>query len=92
MLEDREGWCAVVCRVAKVGHNLGTEQHDEKDIFFGISSKRYCMSSYNFSFFNFNGCSIVLDYCDVEWFALETNRDHSAVFEITSKYCISDSC
>ena len=31
------------------------------------------------------------DYCDVEWFALETNRDHSVVFEIASKYCISDS-
>ena len=26
-----------------------------------------------------------------EWFALETNRDHSVVFDITSKYCISDS-
>ena len=23
-----------------------------------------------------------LDYCDIEWFALETNRDHSVVFEI----------
>ena len=31
-----------------------------------------------------------LDYCDTEWFALETNRDHSVVFEIASKYCISD--
>ena len=27
----------------------------------------------NFIFFNFSGCSIVLDYWDVEWFALETN-------------------
>ena len=34
---------------------------------------------------------IVLDYCDIEWFALEMNRDHSVVFEIASKYCISDS-
>ena len=32
-----------------------------------------------------------LDYCDTEWFALETNRGHSVVFEIASKYCISDS-
>ena len=32
-----------------------------------------------------------MDYCDVEWFALETNRDHAVVFEITPKYCISDS-
>ena len=32
-----------------------------------------------------------LNYCDIEWFALETNRDHSVVFEIASKYCILDS-
>ena len=32
-----------------------------------------------------------MDYCDIEWFALETNRDHSVVFEIASKYYISDS-
>ena len=35
--------------------------------------------------------SIELDYCDIEWFALETNRDHSVVYEIASKYCILDS-
>ena len=35
--------------------------------------------------------SIGLDYCDIEWFALEMNRDHSVIFEIASKYCISDS-
>ena len=34
---------------------------------------------------------IDLDYHDIEWFALETNRDHSVVFEIASKYCISES-
>ena len=27
----------------------------------------------------------------IEWFALETNRDHSVLFETTSEYCISDS-
>ena len=37
------------------------------------------------------GRGIDLNYCDIEWFALETNRDHSVVFEIASKYCISDS-
>ena len=31
---------------------------------------------------------IDLDYCDIEWFALETDRDHSVIFEIASKYCI----
>ena len=27
-----------------------------------------------------------LDYCDIEWFALEMNRDHSVIFEIASEY------
>ena len=44
------------------------------------------MEPFNFSFFSITGWGIDLDYCDVEWFALETNRDHSA-----PKYCISDS-
>ena len=35
--------------------------------------------------------AINLDYCDIEWFALEMNRDHSVVFEIASMYCITDS-
>ena len=35
--------------------------------------------------------AIDLDYCDIEWFAFEMTRDHSVVFEIASKYCISDS-
>ena len=30
------------------------------------------------------------DYCDIERFALETSRDHFVIFEIASKYCISD--
>ena len=37
------------------------------------------------------GWGIDLDYCDTEWFALEMNRDHSVIFEMASKYCISDS-
>ena len=41
--------------------------------------------------FSVTGWGIDLDYCDIEWFALEMNRDHSVVFEIASKYCISDS-
>ena len=46
---------------------------------------------FNFSFFNITGWGIVLDYCDIEWFALEMNRDHYVIFEIAFKYCISDS-
>ena len=45
----------------------------------------------NFSFFSITGWGIDLDYCDIEWFALEKNRDHSVIFEIASRYCISDS-
>ena len=44
---------------------------------------------FNFSFFSVTGWGIDLDNCDIEWFALETNRDLSVVFEIASKYCIS---
>ena len=40
-----------------------------------------------FSFFSITGWGIDLDYSDSEWFALETKRDHSVVFEISSKYC-----
>ena len=32
-----------------------------------------------------------MDYCDIEWFALETSIDHSVIFEIAPRYCISDS-
>ena len=47
--------------------------------------------TFNFSFFSITGCGIDLDYCDIEWFALETKRDHSVIFEIACKYCILDS-
>ena len=39
-----------------------------------------------------NASSALVYYRDIEWFALETNRDHSVVTEIASKYCISNSC
>ena len=32
-----------------------------------------------------------LGFCDVEWFALDINRDHSVVFETAPKYCVLDS-
>ena len=44
-----------------------------------------------YSLFSITGWGTDLDYCDTERFALETNRDHSFVFEIASKYCILDS-
>ena len=44
-----------------------------------------------FIVFGISGWGIDLDYCDIEWFALETNTDHSFLFETAPKYCISDS-
>ena len=44
----------------------------------------------NFSFFGFSGWGIDLDYCDTEWIALEMNQDHSVIFEMAPKFCISD--
>ena len=49
------------------------------------------MSIEPFGFFSVTGQGIDLDYGDIEWSALETNRDPSVVFETASKYCISDS-
>ena len=43
-----------------------------------------------FQLFSISGWDIYLDYCDIEWFALDTNRDHSVIFEIAPKYCILD--
>ena len=49
------------------------------------------LEPFNFSFFSVTGWGIDLDYCDIEWFALEMNRDHSVIFEVAPKYCILDS-
>ena len=49
------------------------------------------LKPFKFNFFSVTGWSIDLDYRDIEWFALEMNRDHSVVLAIASKYCISDS-
>ena len=46
---------------------------------------------FNFSFFSIPGSGIDLDYCDIDWFALEMNRDHSVVFETAFEYSILDS-
>ena len=61
--------------------------------FGGISSRSSGRSSKNHSTsaFQHYWSGIDLDYRDIEWFALKTNRDHSVVLEIASKYCFSDS-
>ena len=46
---------------------------------------------FSFTFFGISGWDIDLDYSDVEWFALETNQNHSVIFETAPKHCILDS-
>ena len=64
------------CRVSPLGH---------------VSLQLCEATSHCSSFFSITCWGIDLDYHDTEWFALEMNRDRSVVFEIASKYCISDS-
>ena len=45
----------------------------------GVSSRRSCkvfIEPFNFSFFSITGQGIDLDYRDIQWFALEMNRDY----------------
>ena len=63
--------------------------YNEKDTFFGCQFQnvlQVLIEPFNFSFFSISGWGIDLDYCDIEWFALEMNRDHSVIFEIAPKY------
>ena len=46
---------------------------------------------FNLSFSTISGWGIDLHSWDIEWFALERNRDHSVILEIAPKYCILDS-
>ena len=68
--------------------------YDEKDLFFLVLVLEGLVGLHrtvNFSFFSITRCSVDLDCCDTEGFALEMNRDHSVIFETAHKYCISDS-
>ena len=51
--------------------------YSEKDIFFGFQFWKVLqvfIEPFNFSFFSIIGQGIDLDYCDIEWFALETTE------------------
>ena len=50
-----------------------------------FSSLYVFIEPFNFSFLSITDYGIDLDDCDIEWFALEMNRDYSVVFEIASK-------
>ena len=63
-------------------------------LLFGVGSRRSYRFSWNLSTSASSALvvgGIGLNYCDVELFALEMNQDHSVIFEIAPKYCISDS-
>ena len=49
------------------------------------------MEPFNFSFFSITGWGIDLDYYNIEYLALEMNRNHSVIFDIAPMYCILDS-
>ena len=49
------------------------------------------MVAFNFSFFGISGWGIDLDYCDIEWFALDMNKDHFVILKTALRCCISDS-
>ena len=68
--------------------------YNEKDIFLEVLVLKglvVFIEPFNFSFFSITDWGIDLDYCDIQWFVKEVNRDRSVVFEIASKYCVSDS-
>ena len=65
--------------------------YNEKDIFLVLKGLIFFIESFNFSFFSITDQGLDLDYRDIEWFTLETNTNHSVVFEIVFKYWISDS-
>ena len=54
-------------------------------LFFEVSSR----SLHGIVQLQLSGWDIDLDYCDVECFALETNWDHSVIFQVALKYYIS---
>ena len=68
--------------------------YNEKDIFFWVLVLKGLVGRHRtaqLQLLQHYWMGIGLDYRDIEWFALEMNREDSVVFEIASKYCISDS-
>ena len=69
--------------------------YNEKDIFFGVLVLKGLVGLHRtiqLQLLQHFWLGHRLGFRDIEWFALEMNRDHSMDFEIASKYCISDTC
>ena len=63
-------------------------RYDEKNTFFWVLVLEGLVDLHGtiqLHFFSVTGWGIDLDYCDIEWFALEMNRAHSVIFEIEPK-------
>ena len=56
----------------------------KKTSFLGVRSRRFVglHRTIKLQLFSITGRGIDLDYCDIEWFALEMNRHHAVMFEI----------
>ena len=65
----------------------------ERTSFWGVSSRRSCSlhRTVQLQLLQHYWSGHRLGLLDIEWFALEMNRDHSVIFEIASKHCISSS-
>ena len=63
--------------------------------FLGVSSRtssRSFIEPFNLSFFGISGWGIDLDYCDMEWLALEMNRDHSITLRLQPSTAFQTLC
>ena len=95
---DRGAWWAAIYGVVQSWtrlKRLSTPLIPNGYIFFGVLVLKGLVGLHRTIQLQLLQCywwDIDLDYCDIEWFTLEMNRDHSVVFEIASKYYISDSC
>ena len=80
------------CRSSPSHSTLNLSQH--QGLFQWVSSSHQVakLLEFQLQFFRITVWDIDLDYCDIEWFALEVNRNHLLIFEIAPKYCILDSC
>ena len=68
--------------------------YDEKNIFFFLLILKGFVGHHRtiwLQVFRVSGWGIDLDYCDIEWFVLESNSDHAIIFEVALKNFISDS-
>ena len=80
--------CACYSRCFLITYFCIPVPYNEKDIFFGVLVLKGLLGLHRtiqLQLVQHYWLGIDLDYRDIEWFALEMNRDHSVIFEIASK-------